>query len=219
MKWAAAIAAAGVTARTVFRILGTRTGPTPGGRQCCRGQGALLRLRLPYIRAVVFDVRSARLADIERLQMIENAADERFLTRFNPESWWPAGPGQERAALPGFILVVAESADEDAVGFVHVLEVEGRAHLEQLAVLPAYGQRGLGRALVIAGLMEAARRGYSCVTLRTYADVPWNAPSYEHCGFPQSQPDHPFLLGLVTMEERVGLSRYGRRVQMTALTC
>lgn len=175
------------------------------------------RLRSPYGRGVAFEVRTPTLADVQRLQAIEEAADERFIARFNPEGWSPASTGEERAASPSFILVVAESFAAEAVGFVHVLEVHGLAHLEQLAVLPEYGQRGLGRALVAAALSEAAFRGYDRMTLRTYADVPWNAPFYERCGFYESDPDHPFLVGLVRVEEQLGLSRYGRRVQMTAM--
>lgn len=70
--------------------------------------------------------------------------------------------------------------------------------------------------MVTAALNEAAVRGYDRVTLRTYADVPWNAPFYKRCGFSESEPDQPFLLGLVTLEEQLELGRYGRRVQMTA---
>ena len=61
-------------------------------------------------------------------------ADVRLL--FRPGEWWPAPHGQQRAAAPGFLLVVDGAPEGPAVGFVHVLEVDGLAHLEQLAVLP-----------------------------------------------------------------------------------
>lgn len=165
---------------------------------------------------MAFDLRPPRPADLGRLQAIEDAADARFLALFRPDTWWPASPGEERAASPGFILVAAEGADTEAVGFVHVVEVDGLAHLEQLAVIPEYGRRGLGRALVTVALNEARARGHDRMTLRTYADVPWNAAFYASCGFVESQPDEPYLLGLVKVEEQLGLSGYGRRVQMTA---
>ena len=120
--------------------------------------------------------------------------------------------------MPGFVLVTGEALDDVPVGFVHVLEVDGLAHLEQLAVRLASGRRGHGRALVEAAKVEAARRGYRRISLRTYADVPWNAPFYTTCGFVESEPDHAFLRELQRRETAVGLDRYGRRVPMTAGT-
>ncbi|GEC74912.1 hypothetical protein GCM10010213_09700 [Microbacterium maritypicum] len=102
------------------------------------------------------------------------------------------------------------------MGFVHVLEIDGHAHLEQLSVLPSFGRRGIGRQLVTAALAEARRRGHTDVTLRTYTDVPWNAPFYASCGFVESEPDTALLRELVAIEESLGLFEHGPRVQMTA---
>lgn len=63
---------------------------------------------------------------------------------------------------------------------------------------------------------EARSRGYELLTLRTYADVPWNAPFYARVGFVETEPTTDFHKLLVEVEERLGLARYGRRVQMTA---
>lgn len=161
-------------------------------------------------------IRSAEAGDIARLEAIENAADERFTDLFRTEACLPAEPGRARAQRPGFVLIAAEEPGGVALGFVHVLETGDLAHLEQLSVLPAVGRRGHGRALVTAASAEAAARGHDRITLRTYADVPWNAPFYASCGFAESQPDTPFLLGLVQVEQRLGLDRYGKRIQMSA---
>ena len=165
---------------------------------------------------MTIELRPPALADVDRLESIENAADAFFVERFRPEVWWPASPGRERLAGDGFVFVVSENGGGEAVGFVHVLEVDGLAHLEQLSVLPSHGRRGFGRLLVAAALTEAAVRGFPRVTLRTYADVPWNAPFYARSGFKETEPDHPFLLNLLDVEASLGLARYGRRVQMTA---
>ncbi len=161
-------------------------------------------------------IRFATDRDLDRLEGIENDADELFLERFHPEEWAGAATGQWRAAQPGFLLVAAEAEDGEAVGFAHVLEVGGGAHLEQLAVLRASGRRGHGAALVRAALEEAGRRGHARVTLRTFADVPWNAPFYCRFGFVESEPDTASLRELIELE--AGLERYGPRVQMTAAT-
>lgn len=63
---------------------------------------------------------------------------------------------------------------------------------------------------------EARHRGYEELTLRSYADVPWNAPFYARLGFVETEPETDFQKLLVDVEERLGLTRYGRRVQMTA---
>jgi GNAT superfamily N-acetyltransferase len=118
--------------------------------------------------------------------------------------------------MPGFVLVVSESIDGDAVGFVHVIEADGRAHLEQLSVLPSHARRGLGRTLVEAAKAEAGQHGNQWITLRTYADVPWNAPFYSTCGFVESEPESAFQRQLEEAEERLGLEKYGRRIQMSA---
>lgn len=160
-------------------------------------------------------IRPATPEDLDALEDIENAADTLFLRRFEPDEWAGASTGHDRSAQPGFLFVVAGSADAP-LGFVHVLEVDDGAHLEQVAVRPEAGRRGLGRALVEAALAEAAARGHDRLTLRTYAEVPWNAPFYRRLGFEESEPDTVFLRGLVEIERRLGLDRHGRRVQMTA---
>lgn len=89
-------------------------------------------------------------------------------------------------------------------------------HLEQLSVSPAFAQRGLGRALTEAAKRHAGERGHSRITLRTFADVPWNAPFYATVGFAEEEPSTAFHRSLVEVEARLGLDRYGRRVQMGA---
>ncbi len=140
-------------------------------------------------------------------------ADQLFIDLFRPNRWEAAPSGASRAAEPGFLLVVADES-ETIVGFVHVLETGGIAHLEQLSVSPEHGRRGYGRALVEAAKSEARRRGHDRMTLRTYADVPWNAPFYARAGFVEESPSTPFQRHLVLVERRLGLDQHGRRIQM-----
>lgn len=160
-------------------------------------------------------IRVAQPQDLHVLEDLENAADRLFVERFQPDEWWPASSGSDRAGVPGFILVAVEHST-DVVGFVHVLESGGAAHLEQLSVSPARARRGYGRALVNAAKEEAARRGYRELTLRTYEAVPWNAPFYESLGFVLTEPQTEFQQRLRDREADLGLDRYGRRIQMTA---
>lgn len=154
--------------------------------------------------------------DYPAVESIENAADQLLIDQLSPESWEPAPSGLSRASEPGFLLVAEDTEAGNIVGFVHVLEIDGIAHLEQISVLPQVGRRGYGRRLMEAAMDESRRRGYEQLSLRTYADVPWNAPFYARLGFVETEPTTGFHKLLVDVEERLGLARYGRRVQMTA---
>lgn len=161
-------------------------------------------------------IRPAGPDDAELLEVIEASADALLVETLGAWEWPPAGDGAARLADPGFVLLIEEAATRSPVGFVHVLDADGYAHLEQLSVVPSAGRRGYGRALVRAALAEARERGYSRITLRTYAEVAWNAPFYATCGFVESIPETAFQRALVETEESMGLDRHGRRMQMTA---
>jgi GNAT superfamily N-acetyltransferase len=160
-------------------------------------------------------IRHATRRDLDLTESIENEADALLIALLRPADWRPAPTGRERAAQRGFTLMAIEQGTERAVGFVHVLEVDGAAHLEQLSVLPDATRRGHGRRLVEAAVAEALARGHDRITLRTFADVPWNAPFYATCGFVESEPDTDFLRGLIDAERDHGLSSPERRIQMT----
>lgn len=160
-------------------------------------------------------IRPATSEDAEILTAIETQADALLIDSLGAPEWPPAANGAGRLAEPGFVLVLEESEGYSPVGFVHVLDSDGHAHLEQLSVLPTVGRQGFGRRLVSAALDEARDRGYTRMTLRTYAEIPWNAPFYSSCGFLESIPETPFQRGLVETEASLGLDRHGRRVQMT----
>ncbi len=163
-------------------------------------------------------IRLATAADLDALQRIEDAADRVLVDLLEPEDWPPAPAAASRAAEPGFLLVAEDPDGDDGgaalVGFAHVLEIDGLAHLEQVSVPPEHGRRGHGRALVEASADEARRRGHRRITLRTFADVPWNATAYARAGFAEEPPATTFHLALVETEARLGLDRLGRRIQM-----
>jgi len=160
-------------------------------------------------------IRPAVPEDAAVLHAIEARADALLIDSLGAPAWPAAGDGAERLGAPGFVLVIEDPEDASPVGFIHVLDADGHAHLEQLSVLPSFGRQGYGRRLVHAALDEARERGYTRMSLRTFAEIPWNAPFYASCGFLESIPETPFQRGLVDTEARLGLDRYGRRLQMT----
>jgi GNAT superfamily N-acetyltransferase len=160
-------------------------------------------------------VRLADEDDFVAVESIENSADSILIDYLSATMWWPAPSAAARAAACGFTLLAVGDTTDQPVGFAHVVESGALAHLEQLSVLPGFGRLGYGRQLVLAAAHEARLRGYTQLTLRTFADVPWNAPFYRNCGFITTQPATDFHRGLVATEEESGLPLLGQRVQMT----
>lgn len=154
-------------------------------------------------------LRPATPDDGPALAVIEAAADTLF------DGVLELPPATGRAAelgAPGFALVAVD-ADDRPLGFAHVLELDARFHLEQLSVHPDAQRRGLGAAL-LAGVEDGVRsRGASVVTLRTFADVPWNAPFYRRHGYLDAELPVA-MAALLEAEERLGLLRAGARVTL-----
>ena len=78
---------------------------------------------------------------------------------------------------------VAEIDGGDPVGHAMAGIIDGQAHLEEVDVLPAYGRRGIGSALIETVCQWAIDAGFTEITLSTQKNVPWNMPYYEKLGF------------------------------------
>jgi ribosomal protein S18 acetylase RimI-like enzyme len=114
-----------------------------------------------------------------------------------------------RACGPHPFLV----AGDPPVGFAAVIELDGHWHLEQIAVHPDHGRRGIG-----AALLGAARAGRDGITLITFREVPWNGPWYARHGFTELPEAEwgPELLAHWRAEIDAGLHRLGPRLIMAA---
>jgi ribosomal protein S18 acetylase RimI-like enzyme len=162
-------------------------------------------------------VRPARATDLAHIAPIEDAGGPQFREHFgaaiHPILLSPAPDGRQRAREPGFLLVAARD-DEAPVGFVHVLVIDGHAHLEQVSVLPGLQGRGIGGALVRAAMAEARKRGFDRLSLCTYRDVPWNGPFYRGLGFTEVADLAPYERRLRAKERELGLDVNGARCVM-----
>ncbi len=155
-------------------------------------------------------IRLARPSDLRHLAAIEDAGGVLFEEHFGtavPELAGPAPSGFDRD-LVGTLLVaeVEHEGVRRVVGFAHLTEPDGHAHLEQLSVLPAYGRRGVGTALVRAAEAEARWAGHDRVSLCTFRDVPFNGPFYAALGFTEVARLEPFQV-------RSALDRAGTRAR------
>lgn len=153
-------------------------------------------------------IRTATPEDLPALPAFEAAADAVLIEELGNRPL-PA-PQLTAPVEPLFILV----AGTPPVGFARVDELGGQAHLEQLSVQPDFGRRGIGRSLVEAALDAARGRGYSWMTLCTFAGVPFNAPFYAGCGFEEIARPGQALAALRIHEAQLGLDDLGPRIAM-----
>lgn len=132
-----------------------------------------------------YTISRARDDDAVRLCDIERAAVELFRGH---EAWSSysglALPMDTVRELIARGLAWVAIVDGDVVGFV-CLSPEGddAIGIAEIDVLPAFGGRGIGAALLEHACTWAREAGYAEVTLGTLADVPWNAPFYAKHGF------------------------------------
>jgi GNAT superfamily N-acetyltransferase len=154
-------------------------------------------------------IRPARPDEMVLLPALEAAAD----TMFEPFDQGPfPGPGAPEDFAAALVVLVAR---DPPVGLCRIDALGDGAHLEQLSVHPAHGRRGIGRALLRAGIAWAAARGFDELTLATYRDVPWNGPFYASEGFDEAGPADDWLLARRLAPEEPVLARYGTRIVMT----
>jgi ribosomal protein S18 acetylase RimI-like enzyme len=104
------------------------------------------------------------------------------------------------------------------VGFALACVVDGEGHLDELAVAPAHGRRGVGRTLVDEAVAWAGAQGLPAVTLTTFRDVPWNCRYYEKLGFHTVATLTPVLQALVDEQATWGLDPALRVVMRRSLS-
>lgn len=158
-------------------------------------------------------IRPATLADTPLLPAVELAAAALYLSQLEVTGLTaeilaePNSAEDFAAAQQSNMLWVAVDEDDKPIGFAMLDEIDQWLHLEELDVLPAYGRRGIGTALVQRVCQLAQAAGYPGVTLATFRDVIWNAPFYQRLGFQIVPPAEqtPGLQALVTRERERGL--------------
>lgn len=121
------------------------------------------------------------------------------------------GPGTPEEFAAALVVLVA---GDPPVGLCRIDAVGEGAHLEQLSVHPEQGRRGIGRALLCAGIGWAEAAGYPELTLTTFRDVPWNGPFYASEGFVEVGPADDWLVAHGLAPEDAVMALYGSRVVM-----
>ncbi|WP_426687320.1 4-(cytidine 5'-diphospho)-2-C-methyl-D-erythritol kinase [Rhodanobacter ginsengiterrae] len=134
-----------------------------------------------------FPIERAEPGQVDALCAIERSAVQLFRGH-------PAWASYAALSIPPELLLqaiarglvwVARDGAGDPVGFVWLdTELEsGAIGIAEIDVLPEYGQRGIGAALLEHACAWAGAAGYRRMDLGTLADVRWNAPFYAKHGF------------------------------------
>jgi 4-diphosphocytidyl-2-C-methyl-D-erythritol kinase len=142
-----------------------------------------------------FLIERADPSQVDALCAIERQAVQLFRGH-------PAWPSYSMMSIPPELLLQAISRglvwvalNETAapVGFVWLDTDADNAviGIAEIDVLPKYGQRGIGAALLEHACAWTRAAGYRRVDLGTLADVRWNAPFYAKHGFAVVDKDDP----------------------------
>ena len=111
----------------------------------------------------------------------------------------------------GTVWVDTDDRDRP-VAFLLADWVDGNVHIEQVSVHPDFAGKRIGAGLIEHVAAWARERAAPALTLTTFAEVPWNAPYYERCGFRPMDPNEetPGLRKIRAAEVALGLDRWPR---------
>jgi len=154
------------------------------------------------------DVRAADPTDLAELEEVDLRAETLFRTADYDLPELPFDADGLAGAQAVFV------AGLPPIGFVRVDEVDGLAHIDELAVIPKRMRQGIGSELVERACEWAREHEYPAITLITFADVPWNGPYYAKRGFVEVDDVSPGIRALRDKERELGLDAVGRRIVM-----
>jgi len=125
-------------------------------------------------------IRRATLDDLDTIMELETST---FVT----DAWSRDMMRAELASPHGYYLVVEGVGGAAIAGYAGLLAPadSGQADIQTIAIAPSARRRGLGRALMVALLDEARRRGAAQVFLEVRADNPAAQTLYASLGFEQ----------------------------------
>lgn len=167
-------------------------------------------------------LRPAKVRDLPALRDVEDRAQALFRP-YGLEAAFRAqllDPGVLRSAQRAGRLFVATDDRDAPVGFALVTRLGPWAQLAEVDVLPEWGRRGIGSALVERAIAWARDRSFPRIVLSTMRDVPWNAPFYRRFGFEEvpAADFTPDLRRLRAEEARRGLPVSDRTIMRLDLT-
>ncbi len=130
--------------------------------------------------------RKAVAEDAVHLPAIERSAGSAFLQV--PGLEWIASEDVLSAEaqlnwIRRGLVWVAETADQERVGFLTAEQFDQEYHIWELSVHQEHQKRGIGRALLEALTDQARRETIAAITLTTFRHLPFNEEFYGTMGY------------------------------------
>ena len=172
--------------------------------------------------AAPWRIRPATYEDAMAMQQVEIHAGRIFAEHGMDEiaADDPPSLGELSEYCEAGLAWVALSSAGPPVAYLVARPVDQCLHIEQVSVHPDKGRHGIGGLLLEHVAREAAAGGFRCLTLTTFAEVPWNAPYYTTLGFyVLKEADWTEGLSAIrTREGALGLDRWPRLCMRRDLT-
>ena len=132
-----------------------------------------------------YAVRPARSSDVPKLPAVEMAAAERFRSSLHPDAaeGFPLSTALHQRWLAHDGVWVAETPSGELAGFAAWVPLALDMYIVELDVHPEHAGNRLGARLLDELSRLGAMLGFQRLVLRTFSDVPWNAPYYCRLGF------------------------------------
>ncbi len=178
------------------------------------GCAGIVRYRPEMMGFRVSFAEKERLCD---LQSLERLAASRFRGSEHPaiESAPPLASAElERIGAQGGLWVATKGPSPSLAAYIAWETLDDAAYVVEVDVHPDFSGARLGAALLDHVALLAERRGLSRLLLRTFSDVPWNAPYYRRLGFQELVRAPKSLEAAIRHEIEMGLDP-SRRVTMT----
>ncbi len=155
--------------------------------------------------------RKAVAEDADHLPAIERSAGSAFLSV--PGLEWIANSDDVLSAeaqlqrIKQGLVWVAETADQERVGFLTAEQFDDEYHIWELSVHQEHQKCGIGRALIEALTEQAQRETITAITLTTFRDLPFNEQFYQNMGFQtlEEEQQSERLKAILATEEANGL--------------
>ncbi len=125
-------------------------------------------------------------AQLGQIPAIEEAAATIFPLGSIPENLETTSGDEgelSAAAEENRLWVIMEKGSDRPLGFVLIRHYGTILYLAEIDVLPEYGRRGLGTALLSHAIQYGRDKKFENIYLTTFATIPWNAPFYARHGF------------------------------------
>jgi GNAT superfamily N-acetyltransferase len=148
-------------------------------------------------------IRLAREADLAALPAVELSAAQAFRDTYAPQSLLRhISPPEHWASMQASgTLWVAEEEDRGLIAFLAATSIGDRLHIDEFDVALEAQRRGLGRRMLSQVIAWAKDAGFACLSLTTFASIPWNAPFYRSLGFEAWTDDQPVDIELALAGE------------------